>query len=164
MTLDEVRQLQQKKFRDAAGCFVVEGEHLILELQKALTRQPALADARLLDSAIGRNFAVIGQRAALEAVSLQTQERWQDLGLVRLVAEHPELEQWLQQLLLHFSHHILAFDQHCAQVWGRLRVPNPDAVIDKQIAATALVYNLTVVTRNTRDFDGTGVRVLNPFV
>ncbi len=47
MTLDEVRQLQQKKFRDAAGCFVVEGEHLILELQKALTRQPALADARL---------------------------------------------------------------------------------------------------------------------
>ena len=47
MTLDEVRQLQQKKFRDAAGCFVVEGEHLIIELQKALTRQPALADARL---------------------------------------------------------------------------------------------------------------------
>lgn len=74
------------------------------------------------------------------------------------------LEQWLQQLLLHFSHHILAFDQHCAQVWGRLRVPNPNAAIDKQIAATALVYNLTVVTRNTRDFDGTGVRILNPFV
>jgi TrmH family RNA methyltransferase len=47
MTLDEVRQLQQKKFRDATGCFVVEGEHLILELQKALARQPALADARL---------------------------------------------------------------------------------------------------------------------
>ena len=59
--------------------------------------QPALADARLLDSAIGRNFAVIGQRAALEAVSLQTQERWQDCGMVRLVAEHPELEHWLQQ-------------------------------------------------------------------
>ena len=47
MTLDEVRQLQQKKCRDAAGCFVVEGEHLIIELQKALTRHPALADAQL---------------------------------------------------------------------------------------------------------------------
>lgn len=59
--------------------------------------QPALADARLLDSVIGRNFAVIGQRAVVQAVSPQTQERWQALGLVRLVAEHPELQQWLQQ-------------------------------------------------------------------
>jgi predicted nucleic acid-binding protein len=73
------------------------------------------------------------------------------------------LEQWLRSLVERFSHHILPFDHHCAEVWGRLRVPEPDAVIDKQIAATALVYDLTVVTRNTRDFTGTGVRLLNPF-
>lgn len=42
-------------------------------------------------------------------------------------------------------------------------MPNPDAIIDKQIAATALVCKLTVVTRNTRDFAGIGARVLNPF-
>ncbi len=74
-----------------------------------------------------------------------------------------QLERWLDHLLQHFSHHILAFDTHCAQVWGRMRVPNPDCALDKQIAATALVYDLTVVTRNTRDFAGTGARVLNPF-
>ena len=47
MTLDEVRKLQQKKFRDAAGCFVVEGEHLVIELQKAVARHPQLADSLL---------------------------------------------------------------------------------------------------------------------
>ena len=47
MTLDEVRKLRQKKYRDAAGCFVVEGEHLIIELQKAVARHPQLADALL---------------------------------------------------------------------------------------------------------------------
>jgi len=39
-----------------------------------------------------------------------------------------------------------------AQVWGRLRVPNPDHELGKQIAATALVNDLTVVTRHAADF------------
>jgi hypothetical protein len=43
----------------------------------------------------------------------------------------------------------------------QLRVPNPDHEIDKQIAAIALVKDLTVVTRNTADFEGTGVRLKN---
>lgn len=36
-------------------------------------------------------------------------------------------------------------------------------VIDKQIAAITLIYDLTMVTRNVTDFDGLRVRVLNPF-
>jgi hypothetical protein len=35
---------------------------------------------------------------------------------------------------------ILLFDQETAQVWGRLRVPNPESPLDKQIAATALIF------------------------
>jgi predicted nucleic acid-binding protein len=44
-----------------------------------------------------------------------------------------------------------------------LRVPHAEHEIDKQIAAIALINDLTVVTRNTADFAGTGVRLLNPF-
>jgi len=46
---------------------------------------------------------------------------------------------------------------------GRLRVPNPDRELDKQIAAAALVNDLTVVTRHAADFAGTGVKLMNPF-
>jgi toxin FitB len=73
------------------------------------------------------------------------------------------LEAWLTIVLEQFGENILAFDADAAQVWGRLRVPNPEHEIDKQIAAIALVNDLTVVTRNTADFEGTGVKLKNPF-
>jgi toxin FitB len=54
---------------------------------------------------------------------------------------------------------ILTFDGDAAQLWGRLRVPHPENALDKRIAAIALV----LVTRNIADFNGTGVRLTNPF-
>lgn len=74
-----------------------------------------------------------------------------------------QLERWLTQTLIAFADRVLAFDAECAQAWGCLRVPNEQHALDKQIAATALIYDLTVVTRNVADFDGCGVRVMNPF-
>ena len=73
------------------------------------------------------------------------------------------LEAWLDLVVTDHATRILGFDLDCAQVWGRLLSPNPQHPIDKQIAAIGLIYNLTVVTRNTADFARTGVRLLNPF-
>lgn len=73
------------------------------------------------------------------------------------------LERWLQTISDEFAESILRFDEHAAHVWGKLRVPHPDNALDKQIAATALIHDLTVATRNVRHFEPTGVRVFNPF-
>jgi len=73
------------------------------------------------------------------------------------------LEAWLDLILKEFAEQIVEFGYDEAQVWGRLRVPHPENAIDKQIAATALTHELTLVTRNTRHFEGFGVSLLNPF-
>jgi predicted nucleic acid-binding protein len=74
-----------------------------------------------------------------------------------------QLERWLKRVTSDFAGSILAFDEDAAQVWGRLRVPHPENLLDKQIAATALIHDLTVVTRNVAHFEPTGARVRNPF-
>ena len=74
-----------------------------------------------------------------------------------------QLEKWLAALLADYQDHTLDINQDIAQLWGRLRSPHPENPLDKQIAATALIYELTVVTRNHKDFVKSGVRVLNPF-
>lgn len=73
------------------------------------------------------------------------------------------LERWLDSLLDHFADHVLPFDADCAQLWGRLRVPDATNPLDKQIGATALIHGLSVVTRNAAHFRACAVPVLNPF-
>lgn len=78
-------------------------------------------------------------------------------------AQADSLEAWLTTVLNEFGQNILPVDDHAGQLWGRLRVPHPEHALDKLIAATGMIHNLTVVTRNVEDFLSTGVRVLNPF-
>jgi predicted nucleic acid-binding protein len=73
------------------------------------------------------------------------------------------LENWLNAILANYQDNILSIDSEIARIWGKLRVPDPQHALDKLIAATALIYDLTVVTRNIKDFESTGVRLLNPF-
>jgi predicted nucleic acid-binding protein len=79
------------------------------------------------------------------------------------------LETWLEvELQARFWGRILAIDAPVADRWGLLaaRARNrgtPLPIIDGLLAATALHYNLTVVTRNAGDFRNAQVQVLNPW-
>jgi toxin FitB len=73
------------------------------------------------------------------------------------------LERWLGEVELGFGDRILPITLPVAAAWGRQQHAEPLPVVDGLIAATAKVNSLTVVTRNAKDFERTGVQVLNPF-
>jgi predicted nucleic acid-binding protein len=79
------------------------------------------------------------------------------------LAQATRLSRWLGTITSNYADAILPFDAEIAQIWGRLRVPHAENPLDKQIAATAMMYGLTVVTRNVPHYEPTGVAVLNPF-
>ena len=73
------------------------------------------------------------------------------------------LDLWLGALLATYSERILPVDEGIAEQWGRFNVPDPLPVLDSYLAATATVHGLTLVTRNVKDVERTGVDCLNPF-
>ena len=73
------------------------------------------------------------------------------------------LEQWLLRLEETFADRVLAVDRIIADRWGALSVPDPLPIVDGLLAATALVHDLTLVTRNVRQLERTGARLLDPF-
>ena len=73
------------------------------------------------------------------------------------------LEHWLGEVLASFGERVLTIDERVAQIWGRLNAREPLAVVDSLLAATAEAHGLTLVTRNLKDIERSGVRCLNPF-
>ncbi len=79
------------------------------------------------------------------------------------------LERWLQEdLLEQFENQLLSIDQQTMMVWGKLvaqleTIGRPISAIDSLLAATALQWNCTLVTRNTSHFQWTGIALLNPW-
>jgi predicted nucleic acid-binding protein len=78
-------------------------------------------------------------------------------------AQAASLERWLGRVTDAFAGNILPVTADIADCWGRLSATGPLGEVDGLISATALVHDLIVVTRNTRDFTRTHVRLLNPF-
>jgi hypothetical protein len=72
------------------------------------------------------------------------------------------IEQWLARFTATFSDRVLPIDTRVADRWGALNEPDPLPTVDGLLAATALVHDLVLVTRNVRDVVSTGVRVLDP--
>lgn len=73
------------------------------------------------------------------------------------------LEDWLARLIRQYEGFILPVTPEIAETWGRLCARCPLPVIDSLLAATALEFSLTIATRNTADFKGTGAKTINPF-
>jgi predicted nucleic acid-binding protein len=146
------------------------GSKALARLRVYLIDTNVLSEARKRERAHPGVVSFLREAAALdEAVYLSVVtigELRRGIELIRHRGDEPQatlLERWLRTVLRDYEDQILAFDADAAQVWGRLRVPHAEHELDKQIAATALVHDLTVVTRNVQHFRASGVRLLNPF-
>jgi predicted nucleic acid-binding protein len=100
----------------------------------------------------------------LSVVSVGEIER----GIVRQERRDPAfaraLAAWLDSVVRLYGERILAVDLSAARRWGRLSGALGHESADLLIAATAIEHGLTVVTRNVRHFEPTGVPVLHPAV
>jgi toxin FitB len=73
-----------------------------------------------------------------------------------------EIEAWLERVAE--TYNVLSMDAPTFRAWARIMHRRSDRLIeDAMIAATAIVHNLTLVTRNVRDFKAMDVRTFNPF-
>ena len=73
------------------------------------------------------------------------------------------LAEWLRKIRHDHADRILPVSDQISVEWGRIAAIRPRGDIDGLIAATAIVHDLILVTRNERDFDDTGASVINPW-
>lgn len=131
--------------------------NIVSELRKAAARK---ADPKVLAWANGVSTALL----FLSAVTVLELE----IGVLLVERRDPPqgsaLRSWLDtRVLPAFTDRILPVDTAVARRCARLHVPHRRSDRDALIAATALVHQLTIVTRNVEDFAPTGAKLLNPW-
>jgi predicted nucleic acid-binding protein len=129
--------------------------NIISEVRKGRRCHPAVAAwwAGVDDGDLFLSVLVLGEiRRGVEALR------------PRDPAQAAAIDAWLSGLTTAFGARILGIDARVAERWGRIAALRSVPVIDALMAATAGVHGLTLVTRNQRDVEGLGVRVLDPFV
>lgn len=91
-----------------------------------------------------------------------------EIGTLSMERRDPKqgtiLRSWMEnQVMRAFAGRVLPIDTAIALRCAALHVPDPRSRRDSLIAATALVYGMTVVTRNVKDFKAAGVLFINPW-
>jgi hypothetical protein len=122
-------------------------------------RKGSKADAGLIEWIAPIDDAVLFLSVLVTGELRQGVERLR----LRDAPQAQRLDRWLLTLLNDYSDRILPVDLPVADLWGRMNVPNPISAVDGLLAATAIEHNLTLVTRNEKDVERTGVRIHNPF-
>lgn len=79
-----------------------------------------------------------------------------------------EIYHWLEEITGCFSDRIVPINDGITIIWGKLRAELQKQgktlpVIDGLLAATCQYHNLTLVTRNSKDFEATGIKIINPW-
>lgn len=131
--------------------------NVVSELRKA-------GDGRADPNVIAWQSTVDSSNFYISSVTL-----WEiEVGILRIerrdAVQGARLRKWMnERLMFQFAERVLPIDATVAFRCAGLHVPHTRSDNDAWIAATALVHNMTVVTRNVADFEQTGVRVLNPW-
>lgn len=125
-------------------------------------RKGSRADARVLDW-LGR-----ADENSLYVSMMTIGELHNGLERAARSPRRSELFEFVQAIEARFLTRTFPVSSSIARRWGVVGAQSslrgrPVQVVDALIAATALEHDVTVATRNVRDFDGLGVRVLNPF-
>lgn len=114
-----------------------------------------------------RWLSVHGEEAMLTAVTVGELQ----YGIDRLAAGRQKnaLQLWFDGLCAQYKDRILPTDEAVWRAWARLKasletIGRPQEDLDLLIAATATVHRLTLVTRNTKHFDDSGIPTLDPWI
>jgi toxin FitB len=70
---------------------------------------------------------------------------------------------WVEGLETHFADRIVNIDTPITKLWGEWSAQRPRPVIDTLLAATAVMHDLILVTRNDQDVADLPVKVMNPW-
>ena len=128
--------------------------NVISEMRKGERADPSVASwlADLADEEIFLSVLTLGEiRRGIESVRRRDPD-----GAAAL-------DRWLGSIAELHEDRILPLDRAIAEEWGRLNVPDPLPVVDGLLAATAKIAGMTLATRNTSDFERTGVSCVDPF-
>lgn len=108
--------------------------------------------------------SVVAASLYISVISLQELE----IGVLRVQRRDPDagqhLRSWLEERVLPaFSGRVLPVDSRVALHSAQFHVPDPRPFRDSLIGATACLHAMTLVTRNTKDFEYLPGEVLNPW-
>lgn len=122
---------------------------------------------KLPDATVVRWLSANAEQAAFCAVSVGEIQ----YGIERLALGRARntLQQWFDGLCTQYAARVVATDEPVWRMYGRLKasvesIGRPQDDLDLLIAATAAVHQMTVVTRNVKHFEDTGVKLLNPWL